>query len=130
MSIKSMLCIAAVLSIALALSAHAQTAPQTDDALGSDRKGMTEEPEEDARALPRPRRAAVNADRAGWGSLDADGDGRLSASEAASDARLKAGFAALDRNRDGYLSDVEYRAFKRDSAEDDNGGGAVDQRDD
>jgi hypothetical protein len=45
--------------------------------------------------------------------LDADGDGALSADEAAADPTLAAGFQAVDRNRDGSIDRDEYTAQAR-----------------
>jgi len=43
-----------------------------------------------------------------FAKLDADGDGRVSAIEAANNSRVAAGFTAADTNKDGYLSPSEY----------------------
>lgn len=45
--------------------------------------------------------------------LDADGDGRISAIEAANNSRVAAGFTAADANKDGYLSKAEYAQLAR-----------------
>jgi Ca2+-binding EF-hand superfamily protein len=43
-----------------------------------------------------------------FGKLDADGDGKISATEAGVDADF--GFAAMDSDGDGFVTDAEYRA--------------------
>ncbi len=43
-----------------------------------------------------------------FSKLDADGDGRISAIEAANNSKVAAGFTAADVNKDGYLSKAEY----------------------
>ena len=48
------------------------------------------------------------ATRAVFGKLDADGDGKISATEAGTDTSLD--FAAMDSDSDGFVTDAEYRA--------------------
>ena len=48
------------------------------------------------------------ATRAVFGKLDADGDGKISATEAGTDTSLD--FAAMDSDGDGFVTDAEYRA--------------------
>lgn len=48
-----------------------------------------------------------------WVRLDADADGRISATEADADATFDGNFAAIDANKDGFVSDVEYRTFAK-----------------
>lgn len=48
-----------------------------------------------------------------WARLDADGDGRISATEADIDASFDGDFATIDANKDGFVSDVEYRTFAK-----------------
>jgi Ca2+-binding EF-hand superfamily protein len=43
-----------------------------------------------------------------FGKLDADGDGKISATEAAADTGF--GFATMDSDGDGFVTDAEYRA--------------------
>lgn len=45
-----------------------------------------------------------------WARLDLDTDGRISTTEGAADADFNTDFAAMDSNRDGYVTDTEYRA--------------------
>jgi Ca2+-binding EF-hand superfamily protein len=45
--------------------------------------------------------------------IDADADGRISASEAAVDADVNGMFAAMDSNNDGYVTDAEFRAHAK-----------------
>ncbi|MES2744107.1 MAG: EF-hand domain-containing protein [Bdellovibrionota bacterium] len=51
-----------------------------------------------------------------WKTLDKDGDGSLSAEEAAGDAELNSHFSTLDKNADGKLSAEEYKAHHADHA--------------
>lgn len=44
-----------------------------------------------------------------WVKLDANGDGRISATEADLDAGFEERFAVLDSNNDGFISDTEFR---------------------
>lgn len=46
-----------------------------------------------------------------WASLDADGDGQLSRTEAADHAPLAAAFDRADTDADGQISATEYQAF-------------------
>lgn len=48
------------------------------------------------------------AQRETWARLDADGDGRISTSEAAADAALDASFGTTDTNHDGFIDVTEY----------------------
>ena len=48
--------------------------------------------------------------------LDADGDGRISAIEAANNSRVAAGFTSADANKDGYLSKSEYAQLAKSSS--------------
>lgn len=45
-----------------------------------------------------------------WKTLDKDGDGSVTAEEAAGNADLNAHFSTLDKNADGKLSAEEYKA--------------------
>lgn len=60
--------------------------------------------------------AAADAAMPSFTKLDADGDGRISAIEAANNSRVAAGFTAADVNRDGYLSKAEYAQLERSAA--------------
>jgi len=48
-----------------------------------------------------------------WTRLDANADGRLSASELAVDVKLNGSFTAMDSNNDGFVSQAEYRAYEK-----------------
>jgi hypothetical protein len=48
-----------------------------------------------------------------WTRLDADADGRISADEADADAGFDSGFATMDSNRDGFVTDAEFRAHAK-----------------
>jgi clumping factor A len=54
--------------------------------------------------------AAVDADSTSFAKLDADTDGRISAIEASNDVKGAAAFTTADGDKDGYLSQVEFRA--------------------
>lgn len=56
-------------------------------------------------AAPPQAAAAVGV----WAQLDANGDGRISAAEGAASAEFKASFEMMDVDRDGFVSDSEYR---------------------
>lgn len=45
-----------------------------------------------------------------WTRLDADGDGRISASESAAEATFNADFSAMDTDEDGFVTETEYRS--------------------
>jgi hypothetical protein len=61
---------------------------------------------QDATVTESTRMAA--ADAAVFSKLDADGDGRVSAIEAANDSKVAAGFTQADADKDGYLSKAEF----------------------
>lgn len=48
-----------------------------------------------------------------FGRLDADGDGRISATEAGVDAGFSGNFSAADADGDGFVTDTEYRAYAK-----------------
>jgi len=48
------------------------------------------------------------AEPASFSKLDADGDGRVSAIEAANDTKIAAAFTDADTDKDGYLSQEEF----------------------
>src|SRR4051812_19925302 len=53
------------------------------------------------------------ADTAAFNKLDADGDGRVSAIEAANDSKVAAGFTQADVDKDGYLTKAEFASLGR-----------------
>ncbi|HVY81305.1 MAG TPA: hypothetical protein VG994_10020 [Steroidobacteraceae bacterium] len=53
------------------------------------------------------------ADTAAFNKLDADGDGRVSAIEAANDSKVAAGFTQADADKDGYLTKSEFARLGR-----------------
>lgn len=55
---------------------------------------------------PAPKDAAASV----WAQLDTNGDGRISVAESAASAEFKASFEMMDVDRDGFVSDREYRA--------------------
>ena len=61
---------------------------------------------QDATVTENSRMAA--ADSAAFAKLDADGDGRVSAIEAANDSKVAAGFTQADADKDGYLTKAEF----------------------
>ena len=48
-----------------------------------------------------------------WLKLDADTDSRISVAEAASNAELSGAFLAIDGNKDGFVTQDEYRAYSK-----------------
>ena len=48
-----------------------------------------------------------------WNRLDADADGRISATEADADTTFDGSFASIDVNADGFVSQDEYRAHAK-----------------
>ncbi len=58
------------------------------------------------------------ADSAVFTKLDTDGDGRVSAIEAAGDSRVAAGFTRADADRDGYLTRAEFAELGKSSMDD------------
>lgn len=82
------------------------------------------EVEEAAMNAPKPppakARGAANAaghssivQRDKWAQLDVNGDGRISGSEGDVDADFKANFEMMDENKDGFITDAEFRAQAR-----------------
>jgi Ca2+-binding EF-hand superfamily protein len=53
------------------------------------------------------------ADTAAFNKLDTDGDGRVSAIEAANDSKVAAGFTQADADKDGYLTRAEFANLGR-----------------
>jgi hypothetical protein len=57
-------------------------------------------------------RATSNAGKGNWwADADVDGDGRLSATEAAANAGVNARFTTIDGDKDGFVTQDEYRNF-------------------
>jgi hypothetical protein len=46
-----------------------------------------------------------------WADADADGDGKLSTTEAAANAGLNSRFGTIDGDKDGFVTQDEYRSF-------------------
>ena len=67
------------------------------------------------------RTAALDTSSAAFTKLDADGDGRVSAIEAANDTKLAAAFTQADKDRDGYLSKEEFQMAGEQSSESESG---------
>jgi len=59
--------------------------------------------------------AAADTSAAAFTKLDADNDGRVSAIEAANNAKVAAGFTQADVDKDGYLSKAEFAQLGRSS---------------
>jgi EF hand domain-containing protein len=57
-----------------------------------------------------------------WTRLDADGDGRVSATEGSADTDFNTDFATMDADHDGYVTDAEYRAAAKAEMETGRGG--------
>lgn len=60
--------------------------------------------------------------RDAWTRLDTDGDGRISTTEGAVDAEFNTGFATMDADRDGFVTDTEYRSAAKAGMETGRGG--------
>lgn len=74
---------------------------------------MTSSPPPHSKASERSADRSAVAQRDVWTELDVDGDGRVSATEAAADADFNAHFSMMDSDGDGFLSADEYRAQQR-----------------
>jgi Ca2+-binding EF-hand superfamily protein len=48
-----------------------------------------------------------------WNNIDADKDGKLSATEVESYENLKANFTGMDSDGDGFVTQDEYRAYQK-----------------
>jgi hypothetical protein len=57
------------------------------------------------------RLAAINTSNAAFHKLDTDDDGRISALEAAEDAKVATAFTMADKDKDGYLSKEEFQSI-------------------
>jgi Ca2+-binding EF-hand superfamily protein len=69
---------------------------------------------------PVPAQGAANAQahssvvqRDTWAQLDTDHDGRISAAEADVDSAFDTTFGDMDADKDGFVSDTEYRTFAK-----------------
>ena len=74
---------------------------------------MTSNPPPHAQASERAADPSAVAQRDVWTQLDVDGDGRISAAEAAASADLNTHFSMMDSDGDGFLSADEYRLHQR-----------------
>jgi Ca2+-binding EF-hand superfamily protein len=52
-----------------------------------------------------------------WARLDTNGDGKVSAAESAADTDFNTGFANMDVDKDGFVSDTEYRMAAKENME-------------
>ena len=59
--------------------------------------------------------------RSTWKQMDLDGDGRISAAEGRFDTQFSAGFGEMDSNKDGFISEAEFRAQAGRDGNDDGG---------
>jgi hypothetical protein len=59
--------------------------------------------------------------RPSFESLDANSDGRLSATEAQADSSLASQFSSLDRQTKGYLTKPEFQTYQRGTTTDNPG---------
>ncbi|MGN6151966.1 MAG: EF-hand domain-containing protein [Lysobacteraceae bacterium] len=82
----------------------AQTTPTTQDAASQNPPTQSATPQDQATAQ-------TGAKGTKWSDLDADKDGNLSKTEAASLPSLSAVFDKADTNADGALSGDEYKAY-------------------
>lgn len=57
-----------------------------------------------------------------WTRLDTDGDGRISTTEGAVDTEFNTSFATMDADRDGFVTDAEFRTAAKASMESGRGG--------
>lgn len=80
----------------------------------------TEDPKQADQDIPPVAQGATHAaahasvvQRDVWARLDADGDARISATEADADTTFDGDFAAMDGDADGFVSDAEYRTFAK-----------------
>lgn len=62
-----------------------------------------------SQATPRAADEAVDARRADWAGLDANGDGKVSVDEGRVDADFSANFEMMDIDRDGFVTEAEFR---------------------
>ena len=60
-----------------------------------------------------------------WARLDTDADGRISTSEGAADAGFNTDFATMDSDRDGFVTDTEYRTAAKAEADADRRAGSA-----
>ena len=60
--------------------------------------------------------AAADSAASSFTKLDADGDGRISAIEAANNSKVAAGFTTADADRDGYLTKGEFAQMAKTSS--------------
>lgn len=119
------LAIAATLSTPIAF---AQSDSGTSDTLGSQQgttaqqQGQSTEQQDSSMRNDRAQTQgaaqaathSMEASRAVWATLDTDGDGRISRTEGEVDASFKSNFVMMDADKDGYVSDAEYRAHAKD----------------
>lgn len=119
------LAIAATLATPIAFAQSGSTG--TSDTLGSQQgttaqqQGQSTEQQDSSMRNDRARtqgasQAATHsmaASRAVWATLDTDGDGRISRTEGEVDAGFKSNFDMMDADKDGFVSDTEYRTHAK-----------------
>jgi hypothetical protein len=89
-----------------------QTADQqaVDQSQAADQSQPSDESQASDEGQENTQVAAVDAESTSFTQLDADTDGRISAIEASNDVRVASAFTTADEDKDGYLSQQEFRA--------------------
>jgi len=94
------------------------------DALDTNDDGFVSQAEYDGAAKAEVSQGAEHAaahsavvTREAFTKLDSDGDGRISSTEADADAGFDGSFSAMDGNGDGFVTDAEFRAHAKATAQ-------------
>ncbi len=109
--------LAAIMGTALAMPAMAQdakdqaAAAQASAQQAQSDAAQAQDAAADASASAAQASAAANGGGQTWASVDTDGDGAISKTEATANAGLAQVFDAADADKDGKLTQEEYRAF-------------------
>lgn len=90
-----------------------QTQDATGDAAQGANRALTNDRAQSTQGAAEAATHSMATARGVWQTLDTDGDGRISRAEGGVDAQFQSNFEMMDADKDGFVSDAEYRTHAR-----------------